>query len=51
LGLCVLLTVQAGPVMTYLIRTAGDLHRPAQYIERVLSAPTVPGVPVKGEAP
>jgi multicomponent K+:H+ antiporter subunit D len=51
LGLCVLLTVQAGPVMSYLIRTAGDLHRPGRYIERVLSEPPVPGVQGKGEAP
>jgi multicomponent K+:H+ antiporter subunit D len=51
LGLCVLLTVQAGPVMAYLIRTAGDLHRPEQYIERVLSEPVVPGVQGKGDAP
>jgi multicomponent K+:H+ antiporter subunit D len=51
LGLCVLLTVQAGPVMAYLIRTAGDLHQPGRYIERVLSEPAVPGVQGKGEAP
>lgn len=50
LGLCVLLTVQAGPVMAYLIRATGDLHRPAHYIERVLSEPTVPGVQGKGDA-
>jgi multicomponent K+:H+ antiporter subunit D len=51
LGVCVILTVQAGPVMTYLIRTTDDLHRPVQYIERVLSEPTVPGVQGKGDAP
>ncbi|WP_420474725.1 monovalent cation/H+ antiporter subunit D [Noviherbaspirillum sp. ST9] len=51
LALCVLLTVQAGPVMSYLIRTADDLHRPQQYIQRVLSEPAVPGVQGKGDAP
>jgi multicomponent K+:H+ antiporter subunit D len=51
LGLCVLLTVQAGPVMAYLIRTGSDLYRPALYIERVLSEPTVPGVQDKGDVP
>jgi multicomponent K+:H+ antiporter subunit D len=51
LGLCVLLTVQAGPVMAYLIRTGSDLHRPELYIERVLSEPTVPGVQDKGDVP
>lgn len=51
LGLCVLLTVQAGPVMTYLIRTADDLHRPGQYVERVLSEPVTPGVQGRGAAP
>jgi multicomponent K+:H+ antiporter subunit D len=51
LGLCVLLTVQAGPVMAYLIRTGSDLHRPALYIERVLSEPTVSGMQDKGDAP
>ncbi|GAB3553664.1 monovalent cation/H+ antiporter subunit D [Noviherbaspirillum agri] len=50
LGLCLLLTVQAGPVMSYVTRTAGDLHQPEQYIQRVLSEPVVPGVQDKGEA-
>jgi multicomponent K+:H+ antiporter subunit D len=47
---CVLLTVLAGPIMAYLTRTAGDLHRPGQYIDRVLSEPTVPGVQGGGDA-
>ncbi|HJV82352.1 monovalent cation/H+ antiporter subunit D [Noviherbaspirillum sp.] len=51
LGLCLLLTVQAGPVMSYLMRTADDLHRPRQYIERVLSEPAVPGLQGRGDAP
>lgn len=48
LVLCVILTVQAGPVFDYLQRTSDDLHRPGNYIQKVLSAPTVPGV-VKSE--
>lgn len=44
LVLCVILTVQAGPVFDYLQRTSDDLHRPNNYIQKVLSAPTVPGV-------
>lgn len=45
--LCVLLTVQAGPVMEYLLGAAEALHAPQGYIEGVLSAPragqAVPG--------
>lgn len=37
--LCVLLTVQAGPVMAYLQGAAEALHAPQSYIEGVLSAP------------
>jgi multicomponent K+:H+ antiporter subunit D len=40
--LCVVLTVQAGPVFAYLERTSEDLHRPAHYIERVIAEPAVP---------
>jgi multicomponent K+:H+ antiporter subunit D len=40
---CVVLTVQAGPVFSYLTRTSGDLHKPGQYVQRVLSTPSVPG--------
>ena len=36
---CVVLTVQAGPVLGYLTRTSADLHRPQSYVERVLDAP------------
>lgn len=49
--LCVALTVQAGPVFDYLGRASADLHRPAQYIERVLSAPVVPGTHKEGTPP
>jgi multicomponent K+:H+ antiporter subunit D len=41
--LCVALTVQAGPVHAFLERASADLHRPALYIERVLSEPVIPG--------
>jgi len=40
---CVILTVQAGPVLDFLTRTSAGLHRPALYIERVLGVPAVPG--------
>jgi multicomponent K+:H+ antiporter subunit D len=40
----ILLTVEAGPVLRYLERTSEDLHKPRQYIERVLSEPVIPGV-------
>jgi multicomponent K+:H+ antiporter subunit D len=41
LGLCLALTVEAGPVMRYMETTATALHLPATYIEEVLSAPPV----------
>lgn len=41
--LCVVLTVQAGPVLAYLERTSEDLHRPQQYIDEVLSESIMPG--------
>ncbi len=48
--LCVVLTVQAGPVYSFLARTSADLHRPGQYIHRVLSEPAVPGIQPRGAA-
>lgn len=39
--LCVAMTVQAGPILDYLGRTSDGLHRPALYIQRVLSEPVV----------
>ena len=44
LGLCLLLTVVAQPVMAYMERASASLHQPALYIERVMTAPVVPGV-------
>jgi len=38
---CVLLTVYASPVLSYLERTGADLQQPGLYIEGVLSAPVV----------
>lgn len=42
--LCVIMTVQAGPTIGYLDRTAADLHKPQRYIGKVLSEPVVPGI-------
>lgn len=39
--ICVVMTLQAGPLMRYLDRTATSLHDPQRYIERVLSQPAV----------
>ncbi|MET0963985.1 MAG: monovalent cation/H+ antiporter subunit D [Noviherbaspirillum sp.] len=47
--LCVLMTVQAGPIFDYLGRTSDGLHRPALYIQRVLSEPVVPNPQRGGE--
>ncbi|MCR6651789.1 MAG: monovalent cation/H+ antiporter subunit D [Cellvibrionaceae bacterium] len=40
--ICVLFTVQAGPLKRYLDRTAASLHAPQGYIQQVLSQPAVP---------
>jgi len=48
--LCVVLTVQAGPIYDYLARTSKDLHQPAHYIHKVLNEPVVPGTH-KGDTP
>jgi multicomponent K+:H+ antiporter subunit D len=37
--LCVILTVQAGPVMEYMATTARTLHDPVRYVDGVLAAP------------
>jgi multicomponent K+:H+ antiporter subunit D len=49
--LCIALTVQAGPMLSYLQRASEDLHRPAHYVSEVLSTPTVPGVTHAGALP
>ena len=49
--LCVVLTVQAGPVFGYMARAAADLHRPGLYVHRVLSEPAVPGPASPGGVP
>jgi multicomponent K+:H+ antiporter subunit D len=41
--LCVVLTVQAGPITEYLQRANEDLHSPSRYTDRVLLTPAVPG--------
>jgi multicomponent K+:H+ antiporter subunit D len=38
--LCVALTIQAGPVMTYMEATAQSLHHPVAYTRSVLEAPS-----------
>ena len=49
--LSVAMTVQARPLYDYLKRASADIHRPANYIERVLNAPAVPGPDAGKEAP
>jgi multicomponent K+:H+ antiporter subunit D len=39
--LCMVLTVQAGPVMAYMEATAKSLHDPARYVSDVLATPQV----------
>ena len=43
LGACVLLTLQAGPVMRYMQATADALHTPGLYVRAVMSARPIPG--------
>lgn len=43
LALSVLMTVQANALFGYLSRASDGIHRPATYIDRVLSTPTVTG--------
>ena len=47
----VLMTVEAGPVFSYLARANDDLHRPQRYIDRVLATPAVPGPVANGAKP
>lgn len=51
LSASVLLTAFAGPVMSHLTRTAGDLHQRSLYIERVLRTAPVPALPHAGGGP
>ncbi|MFC7518104.1 monovalent cation/H+ antiporter subunit D [Herbaspirillum sp. GCM10030257] len=39
---CLVMTVQAGPVFEYLRRTSEQIHHPEQYIQRIFSEPAVP---------
>ncbi|KRB84014.1 monovalent cation/H+ antiporter subunit D [Noviherbaspirillum sp. Root189] len=39
---CLIMTVQAGPIFEYLRRTSEQIHRPEQYIQRIFSEPAVP---------
>ena len=49
LALSVFMTVQAGPIFDYLGRTNAGIHRPQDYIERVLHAAPVAGPAKTGE--
>jgi len=49
--LSVAMTVQARPLFDYLGRASADIHRPANYIERVLHEPAVPGPAAQGATP
>lgn len=44
LVMCLTLAIIAQPVMSYMERASASLHQPALYIERVMTAPVVPGV-------
>jgi len=43
LGLSVVMTVHANSLFGYLDRASADIHRPATYIGRVLTQPSLPG--------
>lgn len=47
LGLCLVLTIAAGPAMRYMDETARSLHNPSDYINSVLKAPKVEYGPSK----
>ncbi len=49
--LCVMMTIQAGPVMAYLDRTSDALHQPGEAAGQVLSTEPKPGVIEQGEQP
>jgi multicomponent K+:H+ antiporter subunit D len=48
LVLSVALTVEAQPVYAYLARVSADVHRPALYVDGVLTTPALPG-PASGK--
>jgi multicomponent K+:H+ antiporter subunit D len=50
LGLAIGMTIQANALFGYLARASDAIHRPATYIGRVLSEPTLPG-PASSPAP
>ncbi len=43
IALCVVMAVFAAPLFDYLSRASENLAQPSRYVERVLSAPAVPG--------
>jgi multicomponent K+:H+ antiporter subunit D len=48
LFLCVVLTVQAGPVMRFMDATAQGLHTPRTYVQDVLTTPRTKAVVGEG---
>src|SRR5690606_20619599 len=50
LVLCIAITIAGGPVFAYLGRTSDTLHQPAERVERVLGATTIPGPQVPAQA-
>ena len=54
LALSGVMTIEAGPIFGYLGRASAGIHRPADYIGRVLGQPAVPSpssAPAGTEAP
>ncbi len=51
LALSGFMTVEAGPIFGYLGRASEGIHRPADYIERVLGHPTVPSPAAAAASP
>lgn len=47
LMLCIMMTVQAGPVMRFMQNTAVSLHNPSEYVQFVLTAKPIPSMPAK----
>jgi multicomponent K+:H+ antiporter subunit D len=47
LMLCVFMTLQAGPVMQFMQKTAASLHNPIEYVQFVLGTKPIPSMPAK----
>jgi multicomponent K+:H+ antiporter subunit D len=51
LMLCVFMTLQAGPVMQFMQKTAASLHNPSEYVQFVLGTKPIPSMPAKQATP